>query len=134
MSYNAGNKVMVIPDSLRFQTPKKGPPATRKEFRLPPVSTQYTTNSDNIVRFFFNNDSILDFTRGGFAFDVTISAPGATYVRAAQGIWSIFNRVRLICGGTELEDIREYGRLHSCLYETNREPDVGAVLGINLLY
>lgn len=130
-SYNKdklGTLPIVIPDSIKFATPKQGPPGTRKEFRLPPAASTYATNTDNIVRFFFNNDSVIDFTRGGIAFDLTITAPGATYVRLAQGVWSIFNRVRLTTG-VELEDIREYGRLHSSLFEMYREPDVGAVLG-----
>lgn len=123
-----GTIPMVIPNALKFAVPKQGPPGTRKEFRLPPAASSYSTNSDSIVRFFFNNDSIIDFSRGGVAFDLTISAPGATYARLAQGVWSIFNRVRLTTG-QELEDIREYNRLHSLLFECYREPQVGAVLG-----
>lgn len=118
----------VIPNCLKFAVPRQGPPGTRKEFKLPAESTTYASNSNNIVRFFFTNSDIIDFSRGGIAFDVTITAPGATYVRVAQGIWSIFNRVRLTTG-QELEDIREYNRLHSVLFEATREPDVGAVLG-----
>ncbi len=130
-SYNKdklGTLPVVIPDSVKFAVPKQGPPGTRKEFRLPPAASSYATNSDNIVRFFFNNSNIIDFTRGGIAFDVTITAPGATYVRASQGIWSAFNRVRLTTG-QELEDIREYGRLASSLFEMYREPGVGGILG-----
>lgn len=130
-SYNKdklGTLPVVIPNALKFAVPKQGPPGTRKEFRLPPATSTYATNTDNIVRFFFNNDSIIDFSRGGLAFDLTISAPGSTYARLAQGVWSIFNRVRLTTG-QELEDIREYNRLHSMIFETHREPQVGAVLG-----
>lgn len=118
----------VVPNCLKFGVPRQGPPGTRKEFKLPAESTTYSSASNNIVRFFFTNSDIIDFSRGGIAFDVTINAPGATYVRVAQGIWSLFNRVRLTTG-QELEDIREYNRLHSLLFEATREPDVGAVLG-----
>ena len=123
-----GTLPTVIPDGLKFAAPKQGPPGTRNEFKLPPAASTYSTSSDNIVRFFFNNDNIIDFTRGGIAFDVTITAPGATYVRVEQGIWSIFNRVRLTTGA-ELEDIREYGRIHASLFELYREPLVGGILG-----
>lgn len=119
----------VIPDSLKLRVPKQGPPAVRQEVKLPPESSTYSTNSNKIIRFFFNNSDIIDFSRGGVAFDITITAPGATYVRVAQGIWSIFNRVKILCGGRELEDIREYNLVHSFLFETTREPDTGAVLG-----
>lgn len=119
---------VVIPDALKFRVPRQGPAGTRKEFKLPPESTSYSTDSNNIVRFFFTNSDIIDFSRGGIAFDVTITAPGASYVRLGQGAWSIFDRIRLTTG-QELEDIREYNRLHSLLFETTREPDVGGVLG-----
>lgn len=118
----------VIPECLKFRVPRQGPIGARKEFKLPPENTSYNTNSNNIVRFFFTNSDIIDFSRGGIAFDVTINAPGATYARLAQGVWSIFNRIRLSTG-QELEDIREYNRLHSLLFEATREPDVGGVLG-----
>jgi hypothetical protein len=118
----------VIPECLKFRVPRQGPIGARKEFKLPPENTSYSTSSNNTVRFFFTNSDIIDFSRGGIAFDVTINAPGATYARLAQGVWSIFNRIRLSTG-QELEDIREYNRLHSLLFESTREPDVGSVLG-----
>ena len=119
---------MVIPSSIKFASPKQGPPGKRKEFRMPPEASTYTSNSTNIIRFFFNNSGLIDFTRGFLAFDLTITAPGSTYARVAQGIWSVFNRVRLTTGA-ELEDMREYGRMQTLLWETNRDPDVGAALG-----
>lgn len=119
---------VVVPNTIKFHVPRQGPPGTRKEFRMSSVASTYSTNTDNIVRFYFNNSNVIDFTRGGIAFDLTITAPGATYVRAAQGVWSIFNRVRLTTG-QELEDVREYGRLHSILYETGKTPQVGAQIG-----
>jgi hypothetical protein len=125
-----GTLPTVIPEALKFRVPRQGPSGARKEVKMPPENTSYSTSSNNIVRFFFTNSDIIDFSRGGIAFDVTITPPpGATYCRLAQGAWSLFNRVRLTNNGRELEDIREYNRLHSLLFESTREPDVGAVLG-----
>lgn len=120
---------VVVPGAIKFATPKQGPPGTRKEFRLAPAASSYSTSTENIVRFYFNNSNLIDFSRGSVAFNVTLTTTGpGTYVRLAQGVWSIFNRARLTTG-TELEDVREYNRLHSLLWETHRDPNVGAILG-----
>jgi hypothetical protein len=118
----------VIPNSIKFARPKQGPPGTRKEFRFNPDTTSYASNTNNIVRFRFNNDGLIDFSRGFFAFDLSLTGGTGTYARVSQGIWSIVNRVRLTTGN-ELEDMREYGRLHNLLWETHRDPEVGSVLG-----
>jgi hypothetical protein len=119
----------VIPSSMKFTTPKAGPIGIRNEIRLSPVNDTYSTNANNIVRFFFQNSGLVDFRRGYIAFDLTISGTsGGTYTRLSQGVWSIFNRVRLLCG-KELEDIREYNLLHSTLFEIFRDEEVGAVIG-----
>lgn len=125
-----GSLPIVVPSAIKFAQPKQGPPGKRKEFRLPPEASSYASNSTNIIRFFFNNTGIVDFTRGFLAFDLTLTTPGgtSTYMRVEQGIWNLFNRIRLTTGG-ELEDMREYGRLHTLIWETHRDPDVGAALG-----
>jgi hypothetical protein len=119
----------VIPDSLKFGQPKRGPSGTRKEIRLPAVATSYATNSDSIVRFFFSSDGILDFRRGYLSFDLTVNCSTPyTYLRVSQGIWSIFNRLRLVAT-KELEDIREYNLYNSCLFESLRDEDIADVIG-----
>lgn len=121
----------VVPESLKFTVPRYGPNATRKEFRLNPVASSYSTTGDNILRFFFNNSGIIDFRRGYIGFNVAITFPGGTtwtYARVANGIWTIFNRMRLTTG-RELEDIREYNLLHTEMYECFREPDAADVVG-----
>lgn len=120
-----------VPSSIKFPDPMQGPPGTRKEFRFSPVSSSYQTAQDNIVRFFFNNDGIVDFTRGSIFFDLQIVATGGTpgtFIRLAQNVDSIFNRVR-VTTGTELDDMREYGRLSTILWEIFRTPDAGDTSG-----
>jgi len=122
------NAEFVVPSSFKWIKPKYGPIGSRKEFRLPPVSSSYSTNSDKIVRFFFNNDGLIDFRRGYISFVVTINVTGGTYQRLSQGVWSIFNRVRLT-SGPELEDIREYNLLHSLLFEMLHDDEVQDTIG-----
>lgn len=123
--YNAS---FVVPTSLKWQKPKYGPRGTRKEFRLPSVTSSYSTNSDKIVRFNFNNSGLVDFRRGFLSFDLTLTTNGGTYRRLSQGVWSIFNRLVLKTGAT-LEDIREYNLLHSLIFECTKSYDVQDVLG-----
>lgn len=118
----------VVPTSLKWTRPKYGPRGTRKEFRLPAITSSYSTNSDKIVRFTFNNSGLVDFRRGFISFDLTLTTVGGTYRRLSQGVWSIFNRLVLKTGST-LEDIREYNLLHSLLFECTKSFDVQDVLG-----
>jgi len=119
---------LTIPESLKFSVPKKGPSGTRKVFRGNSVSSTYSTSTDKIVRFFFPNTQVLDFRRGAITFNLQITNSNGSYARLSQGIWSIFNRVRLSTG-MELEDIREYNLLHSLIWETFRDDDAGDNVG-----
>jgi hypothetical protein len=119
----------IIPDSLKFQVPKQGPPGTRKIVRMAATDSSYATNTNKIVRFYFPNANVVDFRRGAIFFDLTISnLTNATYARISQGIWSIFQRVYLYTK-TTLEDLREYNLIQSMLSESFRDPDVWDVLG-----
>lgn len=121
---------MAIPESLRYVQPKYGPPGMRKELRLPAVATSYSSTSDRIMRFFFSSDGLLDFRRGYLSFDFTLTCSSPyTYLRVGQGIWSIFNRLKLLAGGKELEDIREYNLYNSLLFEQLRDEDISDVIG-----
>jgi hypothetical protein len=122
-----GQLPITIPTSLKFPDPKQGPPGTRKVFRLSPVSSSYSTAQDNIVRFFLNNDGLADFTRGALFMAINITYTGGTtgtYLRLAQNADCIFNRAR-VSVGVELDDMREYNRLASFLWEIYRTPDAG---------
>jgi hypothetical protein len=120
-----------VPDRLKFVTAQQGPPATVKEMRLPAQSSSYSTNSDKIVRFFFNNEGIVDFRRGYLNFTLTITGGTGSYLRVAQGIWSIFDRLRLSVG-SELEDIRNYNQFFSMFFESKRDEDIADVIGPSL--
>lgn len=123
------NSQQIIPSSLKFTLPKHGPPGTRKEHRIPSLSSTYSTTSDKIVRFHFNSDNLVDFRRGYLSFDLTVSGATGTYARVSQGIWSIFNRLKLLSGGVELEDIREYNLFSSLLFDSYRDEDVADTIG-----
>lgn len=123
------NSSLVIPSSMRYTTPKHGPPGKRQEIRLPALAPTYTTASDRIVRFHFNNDNLVDFRRGYLSFDLTVTGNTGTYCRVAQGIWSIFNRLKILSGGKEIEEIREYNLFSSLQFETYRDEDVADTIG-----
>jgi hypothetical protein len=116
----------IIPESLKFIQPKKGPCGERKLFRNNAVNSTYSTSGDKIVRFYFPNSKVVDFRRGAIAFNLSVTnlSPGTTYCRVANGVWSIFNRVRLTTG-MELEDIREYNFIHSFIWNTMKDPTAG---------
>lgn len=118
---------LIIPTSLKWQIPKRGPHGKRREFRLPAVTGTYSTSSDRIVRFNFNNSGLIDFRRGYLSFDLNLTTVGGTYRRLSQGVWSIFNRLVLKTGKT-LEDIREYNLLHSLIFESTKSYDVQDVI------
>jgi hypothetical protein len=122
------NAQYTVPASLKFATPKYGPFGSRKEFRLPPASSTYSTSSDRTIRFYFPDDGLVDFRRGYLSFNVTITKTGGTYARLAQGCWSMFDRLRLIAGA-ELEDIHEYNLMHSLLFEMLHDDEVQDTIG-----
>lgn len=119
---------MTTPDSLKYAQPMIGPFGTRKEVRLPASASTYSNTGERIIRFFFNNDGLIDCRRGQINFDCTITGSNGTYYRLAQGVWSMFNRVVLKTGQT-LEDIREYNLLHSLIFEMYRDEEIADVIG-----
>lgn len=119
----------VTPNALRFQRPKVGPPSVSKECRAPAVNSQYATNSDKTVRIRLRPDNLINLRRGCVKFTVTVSnLTNQTYCRLAQGIWSIWDWIK-VWNGSELEYQQNYGLQHSMIFETFRQPEVGDVDG-----
>lgn len=123
----------VTPRGLQYPVAQMSPAGRRRIIRLSPDQpngyTITTGGTSNLTRFYLPNADILDFTAGGLAFDLTLSAqnPG-TYIRHRQHVSSIINRVRIRTVG-ELEDVRGYNQIYSIIKELYREPLVGAVTG-----
>jgi hypothetical protein len=123
----------ILPNGLKYPELRAAPAGKRRIVRFSPDQQNgYTITSggtSNIIRFNLPNANIIDFTKGGLAFDLTltVATPG-TYIRVANHVSSIINRV-VIRTSQQLEDIRDYNRLYSIINSMNREPLVGAVLG-----
>jgi hypothetical protein len=119
-----------IPRSLRFADVQVGMDAQRNEIKWPADHGQYASNANGIVRFTIPNDAVLDFRHAFFRFDATISVTGGTYVRASQGIWSLFDRLRVkFTTAGEVEDVRELNLAQSMFYEIRTEADVSGSVG-----
>lgn len=112
---------VIIPHDLKICAAKYGSPNLREPVKIRSASTSYASNGNNEVIWQLNNDGIYDFRRGYITFDVAIAKTGGTYARLASGSWSIWYRMRTLLG-FELENIQEYNRLFSMLW--NAENDV----------
>ncbi len=106
----------IVPSDLLFVAPKLGTPVSRNPVKRRAEQTTYSTQSNNEVIIQFPNDSIYDARRGYITFDLAIVTTGGTYKRIAEGIWSIWYRIRTLLG-FELENFYEYNRLYSIFWD-----------------
>ena len=88
-------------------------------------SNEYTTTGTKLVKLVCTSDSWLDPSTFRISFDVnnkafdTYTGSGATtavvpleakLLRPLSGPWSFFHRMRILCGGTIVEDISDFAR------------------------
>lgn len=126
------NMKEVTPASVSVNHPVKVPDLNRLDKRLQSSETNYASNGNNILTFDFPNISPIDF-RGGFVFlNVILSKTGGTYIRIAQGVWSIINKVRILFGDFE-DEIQYYNRFYSYLFQVGTDNDVKSTIGYDLL-
>lgn len=118
-----------IPDSLKFKQIKQGLRARRVPVKIRAEQQSYSSNGNKLVRLMMPNNELYDTRKGYFTFNVAGTVTGGTYARFAQGIHSILNRVRILFGSTEVEDIREYNQIASILYEMKQPAQVTANIG-----
>jgi hypothetical protein len=111
-----GGLSQIVPTDLLFVAPKLGVPLSRMPVKRRAEQTNYTSLGNNEIIIQFPNDSIYDARRGYITFDLAISVTGGTYKRIAEGIWSIFYRMRTILG-FELENVFEYNRMYSIFWD-----------------
>lgn len=122
-----------IPNSLRFNPTKKGLAARRVPFKLRSEQQTYATNNNKLIRFILPNNAIYDTRNGYITFTVNLSVTGGTYSRIHQGIFSIMNRLRILAASTEVEDLRDYNRIYSMLWEMKNPQLVTANIGTNVM-
>lgn len=113
----------VLADGLKYPEVRVGTTAIRTEVQIPAQQTSYVSNSNQIMKFQLSNSNFFDFRRGYLRFTLSVSVVGGTYVRIHNGIWSVFERQRII-GTSEIEDVRKTNMLHNMIFESGVEPPV----------
>jgi hypothetical protein len=131
VGYALRGEEQIIPSSIRFRTLRTALPAKRVPIKIRAEQTSYTSNQNKLIKINFpvNIEDLIDTRKGYLTFDTQIATVGGTYVRVQQGIYNIFNRIRLRIGGYELEDIRDYNKIYSLLWEMIQSPDTTANIG-----
>jgi len=114
-----GTLPIVFPEDLQFEETKRGMNIQRIPEKIKSQTTINMSNSNNeiIVRMPNENGDIFDARQGYITFDVQIQVTGGTYVRLSNGIWTSFIRFISRTANNEMENIQEYGRLYSWLWE-----------------
>lgn len=121
-----------VPSDLRITSAKYGTPLLREPVKIRVQSSTFMSNGNNEVIVQLSNDGIYDFRRGYVTYDVTLSQTGGTYIRLAQGAWSIWYRMRTLLG-FELENMQEYNRIYSLLWDAINDERQSAVIGMGLM-
>lgn len=106
-----------VPDSVRFKPTKRALAARRVPVKFRSEQSQYSTDKNKLVRFILPNNALYDTRKGYLTFNLSITNSNGTYVRIHQGVFSIFERLRILMSATEIEDLRDYNRLYSFLWE-----------------
>lgn len=121
---------VVVPESLKFQDQKRGLAARRVPVKISAESPTYATNNNKIVRIIFPSSTIFDTRNGYVTFDLTLTKTGGTYARIHSGVFSIFQRLRILSGSTEVELLPDYNRLYAALWEMTNPIDVTGNIGV----
>lgn len=122
-----------IPESLQFKPIKQGLAARRIPVKIRDEQQSYSSNSNRLVRIVLPNNAIYDTRAGYLTFTCTVTTTGGTYRRVHSGIFSLFNRLRIIAASTEVEDIRDFNRIYSALWEMLQPNSVTAAIGVDQL-
>jgi hypothetical protein len=112
-----GNVNTYIPDSLRFRQTKQGLACRRVPVKFRSDQQSYNTASNRLIQIRLPNNALYDTRPGYLTFTLAISNTNGTYARIHQGVFSIFNRLRMMCGSTAVEDLRDYARIYSAQWE-----------------
>lgn len=124
---------VIVPESLKFQPSRRGLSARRVPVKIRSENAQYASNNNKLVRFMLPNNAIYDTRSGYLTFDLTLSTTGGTYKRIHSGIFSIFQRLRILAASTEIEDLRDFNRIYAALWEMINPTDVTGNVGVTTM-
>lgn len=108
---------VIVPDTLKFSTAKSGLAARRIPIKIRTQQQTYASNNNKLIRFELPNATLYDPRSGYLSFNIALAKTGGTYIRIARGVFSLFNRIRILAGATEIEDIRDYNRIQNILWK-----------------
>ena len=109
---------IAAPKTLRYE-PDAGLPVaieakSNRRYFYPTNGNKFGPNATNVIRMTLNANSFLDFSHSYLQFTVTNNNSAAETLGLDHGV-PFFNRLQVMSGGQELEDIQEYSRLYSIL-------------------
>lgn len=124
---------VVVPESLKFTPTRRGLAARRVPVKIRAEQQSYSSTNNKLCRIILPNNAIYDTRAGYLTFTVTLSKTGGTYCRLASGVFSIFNRLRILASSTEIEDLRDFNRIYTALWEMLNPPDVTSSIGVTTM-
>lgn len=122
-----------VPRSLKFTSTKQGLSARRIPVKIRSEQQSYASNNNKLIRIILPNNALYDTRKGYLTFDLTLTTTGGTYKRLHTGVFSAFNRMRVMAGSTEIEDLRDYNRIYSALWEMVNPSLVTSNIGTELM-
>jgi len=127
------NLEIYIPETLKFKTIKQGLAAKRTPVKVRAEQQTYASNNNNQIKFKMPNGNLYDTRFGYISFNMQLSVTGGTYLRLQSGIFSCINRICIWFNGTLIEDIRDWNRIYTMLWEMQNPIDVTTNVGVNLM-
>lgn len=123
----------IVPESMMFQPSRRGMAARRTPVIVRAEQRSYASNGNKQVLIKLPNNAIYDTRYSYLTFDVALTKTGGTYIRNHSGIFTLFQRVRIRAGSTEIEDNRDYNRIYAMLWEMLNPIDVTGNIGVTVL-
>lgn len=131
MSTPMNNLPVEVPNKYKFQRAVRTPNINRDEEILRPLSSNYSTNGDNVLRFILPKKNI-DLRDGYLRLSVILRKTGGTYIRLHQMAASIINKIKWSFGTVEKSN-EYWNRMQLFKYATGTLPDVVQTIGQDLL-
>jgi len=92
-------------------------------------SNEYSVRGTKLIKIVANSEGWMDPSTLRITFDVLNTGFAGALLRPVSGGWSFFRRLRILCGGTVIEDISEFNRtqeLFTTLISKNSKVNIDA--------
>ena len=127
---------LAVPNQLNYQEgvlPVAIESRSSKRIFEPVNGTTFAPDSNNVIRFNINSDNLWDMSHSYLQVKLTNLTTNNTASRARVALdtgipWC--NRMQLMSGGQELENLDSYNRMHAMLSSVQGNPDQSADWGV----